>query len=132
MTTSRVTIFTLSKEDSAGILADMLNRFKEEKTDLAGLWAWTEGKNANFMLVGKDPIPLRKSRKRFGWEASESEGFFVEEHDRLGALTSVTNAIAEAGISLRGAQIIGVGGKVGCYLWVDNEDLEKAARILNA
>ena len=132
MTTSRVTAFTVSMEDSAGILADMLNRFKEEKTDLAGMSAWTEGNNANFLLIGKDPVTLRKALKKIGWQANESQGFFVEDHDRLGALTSITNAVAEAGISLLGAQAIGVGGKVGCYLWVNDEDLEKTARILNA
>ena len=132
MTTSRVTAFKVSMEDRAGILADMLSRFKEEKVDLAGMWGWTDKNTAGFIIVGKDPVTVRKALKKIGWKAEETQGFFVEEHDRIGSLSSVAGAVAEAGINLRATQAIGIGGKVGCYLWCNQEDLQKTARILNA
>ena len=130
MATTKMTHFTIGADDKPGAWAHMLNTCKNENVDLAGLWGWGMQGTASFIAVPKDPNAFKTALQNAGMTAEEHTGFFIEVNDEVGALCDIANKISEAGINLRAVDAMSIGGKVGCYIFCNDADIDQISNLI--
>jgi prephenate dehydratase len=127
----RVTYFKTNLEDKPGALLAVARELKSKNLDLVGLWGFTTTPGqSELYVVAKNPEKLRKAWTGRGYQ--ESIGFYVKGTDKTGALVKSLEAILQGGINMSTLGAVAVRGNYGCLIWVKQEDVEKAAKVLGA
>ncbi len=127
----RRTCFLTQLEDKPGALLKIMKELQKKDAALTGLWGFSTGDGKGQLYsVGKDTDLVRSALKAAGSTAEEQTAFYVEGEDRTGALVAVLEALAGKGINIEAIDAVAVGGKFGSYVWVKEEDVEKAAKAL--
>lgn len=129
----RVKYFMAHLEDKPGALLEVMQKLKEKKVSLGGLWGFgTQGGKAQLFVVARDPARLKRAWKSAGLLAEEGTGFWVSGADRPGALNTTLKALADAGVNIHAVDAIAVGGRFGSFIWVEPGDVARAGKALGA
>ncbi|MCB0347063.1 MAG: hypothetical protein KDD66_18225, partial [Bdellovibrionales bacterium] len=108
--------------------------FREEGVDLEGLWGLGIGQgSAQIFIVPKDPALLKSAiAKKSDWKCAEGTCFRVSAPDEVGALATMLDSIADAGINLQGVDAVALSGEVACYVWPTENNADKLEELLKS
>ena len=92
------------------------------------------GRRAQIDVVPEDTKQFRRVVKKAGLEFSpQKSGFMIQGDDRRGALTDHLRALAENRVNVTGIEGLSAGeGRWGAIIWVEDEALKKAEKVLKA
>ena len=131
----RVEYFALIADDRPGIGADLGRRLKDEGVNLLGLSAFplTAGKT-QVDIVPEHPDRLARAAKKLNLALGEPKiAFLIQGSDRPGAMGEVMSRLGAANVNIRATLGVAIGGnRYGGILWVNQQDVELAARALGA
>ena len=129
----RVIYFKAHLDDRPGELLKVTKELNSKNISLSGLWGFaTSPGKAELYVIAKKADKLRKAWKDAGILAEEKTAFYLAGTDRPGALLKSLEALARAGINIQAIDAIGVGGRYGSYVWVNDADVQRAAGVLGA
>jgi len=129
----KIDYYYATTPDRPGEGARLLKRLKDEGVNLLACHAFPEGGNSQIDMVPADAATLRKVAREAEIELTGPKTvFLIEGDDRLGAGADLLGRLADAKINVVALDTVVVGDRYGSLLWVDPEDLEKAANALGA
>ena len=132
---SRVEYFALTAEDRPGAGAELGRRLKDEGVNLLALSAFplTAGRT-QVDIVPEHPEAFLRAAKKLNLAVGEPKiAFLIQGTDRPGAIAEVMNRLGAANINIRASLGVGSGGnRYGGILWVDQQNVDLAARALGA
>jgi hypothetical protein len=135
LSVARVDVWAASIEDRAGGLAEKLTALAEAGAHLEFVIARRApdkpGTGVVFLTPLKGAAQVRAAKKA-GFEKTKSlHSVRIEGPDKPGLGAKMTQALAEAGINLRGLSAAAIGKRCIAHLALDSSaDATKAARIL--
>jgi hypothetical protein len=128
---TRLPYFVANIKDEPGALLKIMVDLKKRDICLSGLWGFASKDNkGELFVVARDSDTLKAAWKESGLFAKEGVGFFISGPDRTGALIETLESLVKWGINIRAIDAIAVGSVFGSFLWVDDEDVERAASAL--
>ncbi len=119
----------------AGQGATVLTEFGSEGVNLLALVGFPiGGGRAQLDFVTDDMRRLRQVARRNHWRLSKvKRAFLIQGSDRVGAVYSHFQRLADAGTSVTAAAGVAAGkGRYGLVLWVKPKDYRRAAKALRA
>jgi hypothetical protein len=130
----KVSYFSIEKPDKPGEGAHLLKMLKESGVNLLAFTAFPSGRKAQMDLVPEDTEALKTAAEKMGLSLSEQRsGFLVQGKDRVGAITEMTQKLADAGINITALDAITAGeGRFGAIFWIGAADIPKAEKVLEA
>jgi hypothetical protein len=132
---SRVDVWAASIEDKPGGLAEKLSVLAEAGAQLEFIVARRAPEKPGTGVVFLTPLKgaaLVRAAKKIGFEKTDSlHSVRVEAPDKPGLAAQITQALAEAGINLRGLSAAALADRCVAHLAVDDAaEAAKAVRIL--
>ncbi len=132
---SRVEVWAGNIADSPGGLSKKLDVLAEAGASLEFVIArrrpGTPGRGVVFMAPVRGPRQIRAARKAGLSKAARMHSLRLEGPDKPGLGARISDAIAEAGINMRGLSAAAIGRKCVVYLAFDRDaDAKVASRIL--
>ena len=127
----RVTYFMANLEDKPGELLKVMQNLKDKKIGLKALWGFgTHSGKAQLFVVAKKVEKLRDLWKSSGLLTEEGTGFLIQGSDRTGAMIESLQTLAGGGVNIHAVDAIAAKGRFASFVWVQREDVEKAAEAL--
>lgn len=127
----RVTYFMANLEDKPGELLKVMQNLRDKKIGLKGLWGFgTHSGKAQLFVVTKKVEKLRDLWKSSGLLAEEGTGFLIQGSDRIGAMVESLQTLADGGVNIHAVDAIAAKGRYASFVWVQREDVDKAAKAL--
>jgi hypothetical protein len=127
----RVTYFMANLEDKPGELLKVMQNLKDKKIGLKGLWGFgTHSGKAQLFVVAKKVEKLRDLWKSSGLLAEEGTGFLIQGSDQIGAMVESLQTLADGGVNIHAVDAIAAKGRYASFVWVQREDVDKAAEAL--
>jgi hypothetical protein len=127
----RVTYFMANLEDKPGELLKVMQNLKDKKIGLKGLWGFgTHSGKAQLFVIAKKVEKLRDLWKSSGLLAEEGTGFLIQGSDRIGAMVESLQTLAGGGVNIHAVDAIAAKGRYTSFVWVQQEDVGKAAEAL--
>jgi hypothetical protein len=118
-------------EDKPGELLKVMQNLKDKKIGLKGLWGFgTDSGKAQLFVVAKKVEKLRDLWKSSGLLAEEGTGFLIQGSDRTGAMIESLQTLAAGGVNIHAVDAIAAKGRFASFVWVQREDVERAAEAL--
>jgi predicted amino acid-binding ACT domain protein len=135
MDVSRVDVWVAGMKDKPGALADKLAALADAGANLAFVLARRAPDKPGTGVVFLAPLSGRKqlaAAKKAGFHKSRSlHSVRVQGTDKPGLGAAMTEALADAGINLRGLSATTIGRRCAVYFAFDTTaDAAKAARVL--
>jgi hypothetical protein len=130
-----VEYFVITADDKPGAGADLGAKLGREGINILALSAFPVGPGKTQVdLVPENPEKLTKAAKRLGITLGPPKvAFLVQGTDRPGATGEVLARLGNASINVRAAlSACGGGNRYGGLIWVEQDDVEAAARALGA
>ena len=131
----RIEYFALTAEDRPGAGAELGRRLKDEGVNLIALLAFplTAGRT-QVDIVPEQPELFLRAAKKLNLALGESKvAFLIQGSDRPGAIGEVMNRLDAANVNIRATVGVSCGGnRYGGVLWVNQQDVELASRVLGA
>jgi len=92
------------------------------------------GRRAQIDVVPDDARKFKSAVKKAGLGFTpEKSGFMIQGRERPGALTEHLKKLGDKGINVTGIDALSAGeGRWGAIIWVDDEAVRQAGRILGA
>jgi len=133
MDIKRAKYFSISMQDRPGELARFAKQMMEAGVDMAGVWGFAKGQGkAEIIAVPKDPEKFKKAVLATGWTVKEGSCFHLTGEDRVGALSDTLDRVAQEGINLHAVDAMALAGKYAAYVWAEEKDVERLAKILKS
>jgi hypothetical protein len=129
-TVRRVTAFKVTLGDRVGVLADVLAAARNAGIDMQSVAGYVCGAEGVILAIPRDLQKARPASLGAPWAIGEQDVFLVEGDDERGALCSVTEKLAAAGIGIEAAYAVAVDRRFGAVIAVAPADVEKAAAAL--
>ncbi len=129
-TVKRVVALQAIVKDRPGALADVLRDTRDAGLDFRSLAAWSEGGQGFISGVPVDLAQARSMAVSAPYPVKEVEMIWVEGDDERGALVGVADKLARAGINIRAIHCSAAGGKFSGTVYLDPQDVDKAAKAL--
>lgn len=131
MRIQRERYFSIHSDNRPGELARITSILMESNVTCSGIWGFTTGGNkAEVIVVPQNASLFKETARSNGWDCTEGVCFHLEGKDKTGALVDILDRIASDGINMRAMDAIAVEGRFGCYIWVNENDLEHLAQVL--
>ena len=131
----RVEYFALTAEDRPGTGAELGRRLKDEGVNLLAMSAFplTAGRT-QVDIVPEHPEQFVRAAKKLNLAVGEPKiAFLIQGADRPGAVSEVMNRLGAANVNIRATLGVASGGnRYGGILWVNQQDVELASRVLGA
>lgn len=131
----RVEYFALTAEDRPGAGAELGRRLKDEGVNMLAMSAFplTAGRT-QVDIVPEHPEQFLRAAKKLNLAVGEPKvAFLIQGTDRPGAVSEVMNRLGAANVNIRASLGIATGGnRFGGLLWVNQQDVELASRVLGA
>jgi hypothetical protein len=131
----RVEYFALTAEDRPGAGADLGRRLKDEGVNLLAMSAFplTAGRT-QVDIIPEHPDQFVRAAKKLNLAVGEPKiAFLIQGSDRPGAISEVMNRLGAANVNIRATLGVASGGnRYGGILWVNQQDVELASRVLGA
>lgn len=133
-TIRKVVYFSMETPHKTGEAARILGILQEAKVDLLAYTGFPSGRKAQMDFIPKNSAALVRVARRAKLRLSRKKfGFWVQGHDRTGAVADVMARLAKARINVTAIDAVCAGkGRFGAILWVKARDLTKAAKVLRA
>jgi hypothetical protein len=133
-TVQRVEYFSIEVPDRPGEAFRVLQALVSAGINLLVCNAHKVGERARIDVVPDDAAAFSATAAKAGLAfVATRTGFLIQGEDRPGALAQNLQKLAKAGINVGGIDAMGVGaGRWGAILWVQPEDLARAANALGA
>lgn len=121
---------TVQHEPGEG--ARVLESLRDAGVNLLAFHAFPAGERAQLDFVPEDDQTFREAAARVGLELSDKRtAFLLDGADRPGAAAELLAKVAGAGINVVALDALCTGdGRYAALLWVDVEDVGKAATAL--
>ncbi len=133
-TVKRVDYFHTEIRDQPGEGFRVLSNLKEHGATLLSCTAFpTRWGKAKFTMVPADSEAFQRAARTAGLTLSaKKHAFFIQGHDRSGAMAEHLKRLADAGISVTASNATVVeGGNFGMIIWVKPRDVDAAAKALD-
>lgn len=132
---TRADVWAASIADQPGGLAEKLSALAEAGAQLEFVIARREPQNPGTGVVFLTPLKgaaQMRAAKKAGFEKTKSlHSLRIEGPDEPGLGAKMAQALAQAGINLRGLSAAAIGARCVVYLALDSApDASKAARVL--
>lgn len=131
----RVEYFAFTIDDKPGAGADLGRRLKDEGVNLIALSAFplTAGRT-QVDIVPEQPELFLRAAKSLDLVLGEPKvAFLIQGADRPGAVGEIMKRLGAANVNIRAALGVSAGGdRYGALLWVNQQDVELASRVLGA
>jgi hypothetical protein len=129
-----VDYYALRLPDRPGTGAAALDALRRARVALDAVHAFPDGRGCQMDLVPRNRRALLRAARAAKLRLSRGKrALLVEGSDRTGALASVLDAIAGAGVNVTAVTGVRAGrGRFGAILWVKPRDVRRAARALGA
>lgn len=133
-TLRKVDYFYTLVPNTPGSAAKVLGGLAAEGVNLLAFSGFPSGRRSQLDLMPEDPAQLKRAAKKLGVELSvRKTGFLLQGDDRIGAMTSVLDALAGAKINLTAVDAVSAGeGRYAAIFWVEPAGVAKAAKVLGA
>jgi hypothetical protein len=129
----QLTEFVVRLPHRAGELARLSAQLRAASVEIVAVFGPSEGKAADgFHLIPGDPERFRAFAAETGLETWEESCFHLSDAYHDGDLVARLDQIASAGINIQFASALEAGGQFGLMIWVDDEDVDRLARLLGA
>jgi hypothetical protein len=129
----QLTEFVVRLPHRAGELARLSAQLRAASVEIVAFFGPSEGKAADgFHLIPGDPERFRAFAAETGLETWEESCFHLSDAYHDGDLVARLDQIASAGINIQFASALEAGGQFGLMIWVDDEDVDRLARLLGA
>ncbi len=128
-----VEYFYVTVPNKPGEGARILNVFHHAGVNLLGFCGFPRGaRKAQLDCIPEDPAAFVKEARRARIPLSRKKrGFLIQGDERPGVIAQVVSRLAESGINVISVQAFcGGSGRYGGMVWVDRDDLRKAAKAL--
>jgi hypothetical protein len=129
-TATRMTYFKAKIEDKPGGLLALATQLKEQNIDLLGIKGVSHAGHGDVLIIPKNPEKTRAAWTASGILLEEGTLFFLSDVNKVGALTPSLDALAKANVNIGALEAGAVGTKFGAFVWVDPNDVERAAKAL--
>jgi hypothetical protein len=133
-TVRKVQHFSTLVPDRPGEAFKVLSTLVSAKINLLACTGFPRGNRAQIDVVPEDARRFKAAVKKAGLAfLQQKTGFMVQGKDRPGALAGTLAKLAERGINVTAIDALTAGqGRWGAILWVEPDDVAKAARVLGA
>lgn len=133
-TTRRVEYQYVTAQDRPGEGARILDVFRNEGVNLLAFHAFPIGNGqAQLDLVPEDGEALRTAARKAGLELSPPKtAFLASGDDRPGAVAELLERLGVAGVNVVAMDAVRANGRYGALFWVAEDQVERAAELLQA
>ena len=131
----RVEYFALTVEDRPGAGADLGRLLKSEGVNLIAMSAFPLGGGRTQVdIVPEHPDDFQQAARKLNLEVGGAKiAFMIQGVDRPGAIAEMMNRLGAANVNIRASLGVATGGgRYGGLLFVNQQDVELAARALGA
>lgn len=133
-TVRKVDHFSIEVSDKPGEAFKVLSTLVSAGINLLACTGFPHGRRARIDVVPEDTRKFNAAVKKAGLVFTPKKtGFLIQGEDRPGALAGNLEKLAKAAINVTAIDAVATGeGRWGAILWVNPEDVSKAARLLGA
>ena len=131
----QVAHYTASIPDQVGAGARVLGALRDAGVNLIALWAYpARAGRARIEFIPENGAKFAAAAKRAGLKLSKKQtAIFVSGNDRPGAVASILEKLAAAGINVASTQAVcGGAGRYGAVVYLSPAATRKAAKVLGA
>jgi len=129
----QLTEFIVRLPHRAGELARLAAQLRAANVELISCFGPTEGKSADgFHIVPEDPEQFRDFASKNGLGTWEEPCFQITGRYRGGDLVGALDMIARDGINIQFVNAYRADGNSGILIWVDDNDIDRLAKVLSA
>ncbi len=130
----KVDYFYVMVPNRAGQGVKVLSALAKEGVNLLAFSGFPSGGKGQLDLVPENSKSLQRAAKKLKLKLSKRKsGFLLQGDDRVGAMTSMLNKLAEAKISVTAVDAVTGGrGRFGAIFWVKPKSVARTARLLGA
>ena len=130
----KVEYFTIQVPNSPGKAFGVLSTLVSAGINLLACSGVPRGRRAQIDVVPDDARKFKSAVKKAGLTFTpEKIGFLIQGRDRPGALSEHLRKLGEKGVNVTGIDSLSAGdGRWGAIIWVDEDAVRRAARILGA
>jgi len=131
----RVEYFAFTLDDKPGAGAELGRHLKEEEVNLIALSAFpvSPGKTQVDIVPDQPDLFLRAARKLNLVLGEPKIAFLIQGDDRPGAIGEIMKRLGAANVNIRASLGVSAGGnRYGGLIWVNQQDVELASRVLGA
>jgi hypothetical protein len=129
----QLTFLKVHTNDEPGVLLRIMEALKAKNISLKSLWGFgKQDGSAEIYFIGKAPEKIEQALQTNEMVIEKGAAFFTQGTDKAGALLKALETLSDAKINIKGIHAIAVGGKFGSLIWVNDSDVPKAAKALNA
>ena len=131
-TVKKVEYRYLTVPDRAGEGGRVLAALRDAGVNLVAVHAFPSGGAAQFDLVAEDSAALEQAATQAGLQLSpKKSALLVQGDDRPGAVVALLEKLGNEGINVTALDaVVAGGGRFGGLIWVDQNDVDRAARVL--
>jgi hypothetical protein len=129
-----VSRFSIQVPDKPGEAFQVLSALVSGGVNLLACTGVARGGRATLAIVPDDTRRFRTAVKNAGLAFQlKKTGFLIQGGDRAGALAEHLAKLAAGGLNITGVDALSAGkGRWAAILWVGNEDVSRAGRLLGA
>jgi hypothetical protein len=130
----KVEYFSIVVPNTAGKAFGVLSTLVSSGVDLLACVGTQRGRRAQIDVVPTDARRFKTAVKKAGLAFTpEKSGFMIQGTDRSGALTDHLKKLGDSKINVTGIEGLSAGeGRWGAIIWVGDEDVRRAAKVLGA
>ncbi len=128
----KVDYFYIETANKPGEGAKALRALQDAGVNLLAFTGFPHGRKAQIDFVPEDAAAFKAAARKAGFRLSPKRtGFLVRGEDRVGALVSIMEKLAEARVNVTALDAVCAGeGRYGAIFWVKPSDIRKAERTL--
>ena len=133
-TVRKVEYFSIHVPNTPAKAFGVLSTLVSAGIDLLACIGVSTGRRARIDVVPADTRRFKAAVKKAGLTFTpEKSGFMIQGRDRPGALSEQLRKLGDKQINVTGIDALGAGeGRWGAIIWVEDEAVRKAARVLGA
>jgi hypothetical protein len=133
-TVRKVEYFTILVPNKPAQAFGVLSTLVSANVNLLACSGVQRGRRAQIDVVPESGRRFRNVVTKAGLDFTpEKSGFLIQGRDRPGALAQHLRSLAEKDINVTGIDALSAGeGRWGAIIWVDEDAVRKAARVLRA
>ncbi len=124
--------FKLQVPDRPGEAAHCLGELEAADVNLLAFLAFPRNRRSQLDFVPSEPTAFKAAAKEAKWKIQGPKTcFLVEGEDRVGAVASHADILAEAKVNIHATvAVCGGAGRYGVILWVKPKDAKRAAKAI--
>jgi hypothetical protein len=130
----KISYFAMDVADKPGEAVKVLTVLSHAGVNLLAFSGFPRGRRAQLDFIPEDAVSFRKALSQAKLKVrAKKTGFLVQGDDRPGAVAEVLQKLADVKINVTAVDGVSAGGaRYGAILWVKPENVNKAAKALQA